>query len=50
MPSELIKYLDNRARLRITSRADEQRRTGGHPIRRSRSIAELREGNFDATP
>lgn len=45
MPSELVKYLDNRALLRITSRADEQWRTGGHPIRLSSPIAKVR-GEF----
>jgi hypothetical protein len=45
MPSELVKYSDNRALLRITSRAHEQRRTGGHPIRPSNSLAKVR-GEF----
>lgn len=41
MPSELIKYLDNRALQRMASRVGEQRRTGGHPNRLSSSIAKV---------
>ena len=41
MPSELVKYSDNRALLRITSRADEQRRTGEHPNRLSSPLTKV---------